>query len=518
MGTLIDYWYYTGDDSWNDDTMEGLLFQVGDKADYMPRNQTKTEGNDDQGFWGLAAMTAAEYKFPDPPDDKPQWLALAQAVFNTQAARWDTEHCGGGLRWQIFTWNNGYDYKNTISGACFFSLGARLALYTGNETYADWATKTWDWTESVGYIDDKWNVYDGAHIDDNCTELTKEQWSYNIGGYMLGAAAMYNHTEDDAWKDRLDGMLKGIEFFFKGDENDIMTEVQCESTGSCNTDQQSFKAYFSRWLANVVTWYPESAETIMPLLRSSSKAAAKQCTGGDNGRMCGLKWTDNGKWDGSVGLGQQMAALEASIANLVPGAQAPVTEDTGGTSKGDSNAGGSDDDRDDDKPKPITAGDRAGAGILTALVLGSLIAAIAFMLSDDVKDAKGAGSITGALGYYPAASRFKDMDGGGGDLGRGLMEKGASGSGAGVLSPAGGGGVGSPRTPASPGNWLDSAAVSGSAAASGSGSGGEGGRGTASPANPFADSAGAERGGGRGHSVDEEIWAPSPRMRLSDSR
>ena len=102
MGTLIDYWYYTGDDSWNDDTMEGLLFQVGDKADYMPRNQTKTEGNDDQGFWGLAAMTAAEYKFPDPPDDKPQWLALAQAVFNTQAARWDTEHCGGGLRWQIF--------------------------------------------------------------------------------------------------------------------------------------------------------------------------------------------------------------------------------------------------------------------------------------------------------------------------------------------------------------------------------------------------------------------------------
>lgn len=111
MGTLIDYWYYTGDGTYNDITQQALLFQVGDTNDYMPRNQTRTEGNDDQGFWGLSVMSAAEYNFPNPPADKPQWLGLAQAVFNTQASRWDTEYCDGGLRWQIFTWNNGYDYK-----------------------------------------------------------------------------------------------------------------------------------------------------------------------------------------------------------------------------------------------------------------------------------------------------------------------------------------------------------------------------------------------------------------------
>lgn len=111
MGTLIDYWYYTGDDAYNNITQQALLFQVGDTNDYMPRNQTRTEGNDDQGFWGLSVMSAAEYNFPNPPADKPQWLALAQAVFNTQASRWDTEYCQGGLRWQIFTWNNGFDYK-----------------------------------------------------------------------------------------------------------------------------------------------------------------------------------------------------------------------------------------------------------------------------------------------------------------------------------------------------------------------------------------------------------------------
>ncbi|PKS09526.1 hypothetical protein jhhlp_004143 [Lomentospora prolificans] len=389
MGTLVDYWYYTGDTTWNDDTMAGLLFQVGDEQDYMPRNQTHTEGNDDQGFWGLAVMSATEYNFPNPPADKPQWLALAQAVFNTQASRWNTEYCNGGLRWQIFDWNNGFDYKNTISQACFFSLGARLALYTGNDSYAKWAEKTWDWTSGVGYIDDKWNVYDGGYISDNCTELTPYQWTYNIGGFLLGAAAMYNYTEDQKWKDRVDGLLKGAEIFFKGDNNDIMTELACETVDRCNIDQQSFKAYFSRWLANVVKWYPETSEKVMPWLRASSVAAAQQCTGGDNGRMCGLKWNNGGKWDGSTGLGQQMAALEVTLSNLIHESRSPVTANSGGTSQGNPDAGSGDIGRNADIVfRPITAGDRAGAGILTALVLIGLVAGCVFVLAEDDEEKK----------------------------------------------------------------------------------------------------------------------------------
>ena len=73
----------------------------------MPPNQSKTLGNDDQAFWGIAAMSAAEVGFPNPPPDQPQWLALAQAVFNTQVVRWDMQACDGGLKWQIFTFNAG---------------------------------------------------------------------------------------------------------------------------------------------------------------------------------------------------------------------------------------------------------------------------------------------------------------------------------------------------------------------------------------------------------------------------
>jgi mannan endo-1,6-alpha-mannosidase len=102
FGSLIDYWYYTGDTTYNDVVQQALLFQVGPHNDYMPPNETKSEGNDDQAFWGMAAMSAAETNFQNPPSTSPQWLALAQAVFQTQVERWDNATCGGGLRWQIF--------------------------------------------------------------------------------------------------------------------------------------------------------------------------------------------------------------------------------------------------------------------------------------------------------------------------------------------------------------------------------------------------------------------------------
>ena len=192
FGSLIDYWYYTGDSTYNDPVTQGMLWQMGPDKDYMTPNQTKTTGNDDQGFWGIAAMAAAENKFPDPKGDNPGWLELAQAVFNTQAPRWDNQYCNGGLRWQVFTFNNGYDYKNTISNGCFFNLAARLALYTGNSTYSDWANKAYDWTANSGFMTDDYHFYDGAHTTQNCSDVNKIQWTYNVGVYLAGAAAMYN--------------------------------------------------------------------------------------------------------------------------------------------------------------------------------------------------------------------------------------------------------------------------------------------------------------------------------------
>jgi mannan endo-1,6-alpha-mannosidase len=190
--TLIDYWYYTGDTTYNDKILQALLWQAGPSYDFMPVNQTKTEGNDDQGFWGMAAMTAAEEKFENPPSGTPGWVAMAQAVFNLMAGRWDTSTCGGGLRWQIYTFNAGYTYKNSVANGCLFNIASRLARYTGNQTYADWATKVWDWETSIGLISSDYNVYDGSDDVKNCTSVDKLQFTYNQGLFLFGSAMMYN--------------------------------------------------------------------------------------------------------------------------------------------------------------------------------------------------------------------------------------------------------------------------------------------------------------------------------------
>jgi mannan endo-1,6-alpha-mannosidase len=119
MGAYVDYWQLTGDDTYNDLVAEGIQWQRGQENDFMPANQSRQAGNDDQSTWALSALTAAEYGFPTPSGNDSEWLDLATAVWQEQRSRWDTEVeddvCDGGLRWQIFPFNAGFDYKSSMS-------------------------------------------------------------------------------------------------------------------------------------------------------------------------------------------------------------------------------------------------------------------------------------------------------------------------------------------------------------------------------------------------------------------
>ncbi|KAK7534570.1 mannan endo-1,6-alpha-mannosidase DCW1 precursor [Phyllosticta citricarpa] len=375
FGALIDYFLYTEDDQFNDITVQGMMHQVGPDNDFMPPNQTKTLGNDDQAFWGIAALAAAENKYPDPPSGQPSWLALAQAVFNTQVARWDMATCGGGLKWQIFTFNNGYNYKNTISTGCFFNIAARLEKYTGNTTYGEWAAKSWDWTHAIGLMSDDYHFFDGTDDTTNCSGINHIQWTYNAGVMLAGAAAMWNVTAEkgdtnNIWRERVDGIIAGCSVFTPEGKN-ILSEVACEPNNKCNVDQRSFKAYISRWMAYTTKVAPWTTPKLEPILKASREAAVKTCTGGDDGNQCGLRWT-TGSFDGSTGVGEQMAALEVFGTALIAKVSGPVTNSTGGTSKGDPNAG-SNSAKDPTSIETITGGDRAGASFLTIIILGGIV-------------------------------------------------------------------------------------------------------------------------------------------------
>ncbi|KAF2728767.1 glycoside hydrolase family 76 protein [Polyplosphaeria fusca] len=383
FGSLIEYWYYTNDSTYNDMVRDGILFQVGEKGNLMPANQSKDEGNDDQLFWAFAVMSAAELGFENPTDPKqPGWLAIAQSVMNQLISRWDTTQCSGGLKWQIYQWLDGYNYKNTAANGGMFQLGARLAMYTGNATYAEWATKAFDWLVQSPLLTKDWQVYDGTNSLAGCKDADQLQWTYNYGIMLGGAAYMYNYTNGSSlWADRLSGFLNHTPVFFPKAQNNVMVEVACEITQKCDVDQWSFKAYLSRWLAISAQLAPFTAPQIMPMLQHSATAAAKQCSGGDSGTQCGSRWFYE-QYDGNGGVGQQMSALNVISANMIAHVQPPFNAKNGGSSQGNPAAGTGD----DNPPttvvfEPMGTGDKAGAAILTILVLGTWMGGAWWMVS-----------------------------------------------------------------------------------------------------------------------------------------
>lgn len=178
---------------------------------------------------------------------------------------------------------------------------------------------------------------------------------------------------DPIWKERLDKLLESTNVFFTTEPANVMYEAACEPNNKCNVDQRSFKAYLSRWMAATTKMAPYTYDVIMPKIRASATAAARQCNGGESGTTCGIKWTQ-ADWDGSTGVGEQMCALEVIQSNLISKVAGPVTNSTGGTSRGDPAAGTAG----DVNPimsfsRKINTGDRVGAGFLTGFVLMGVI-------------------------------------------------------------------------------------------------------------------------------------------------
>lgn len=186
---------------------------------------------------------------------------------------------------------------------------------------------------------------------------------------------MYNYTNGaEKWRSALSRHLnKTTELFFHDYYRGIMTEA-CEAKEFCNTDQKSFKAYLSRWLGVCMQMAPFTHDLIMPHLQVSAKAAAQTCTGaslhGAGNYACGMRWWKDGN-DGVMGVGQQMTALNTITVLNADRVPPPYSKKTGGHSQGDPGLGSGS--VDDDIPQlhkhPVTTGDKAGAAILTIVVL-----------------------------------------------------------------------------------------------------------------------------------------------------
>jgi mannan endo-1,6-alpha-mannosidase len=306
----------------------------------VPPEQANWEANDDQVYWVYAALTAMEYKFPSLTCVAPSsncvnsWENVATNAFQDFVSRWqsDSQTCNGGLKWQYRSQVAGYNYKNTVSNGGFFQTAARLARYTGNSTYADWATKIWDWTMGTGLMSSDYHIYDGAGDQDgaNCTTVNRLEWTYNMGAYLHGAAHMYAYNQTNGqpggpdWEARVHGLLQTAQSTFFGPASNatgIMYERNCELTATCSVDQTSFKASLAQWMSKTAVLVPSVADDVNALLASTAQGAAASCSGLGN-NTCGSKWYTN-EWDGQVAFGVQLSALEA-VQSLLVGNAPPL--------------------------------------------------------------------------------------------------------------------------------------------------------------------------------------------------
>ncbi|TKA69923.1 hypothetical protein B0A55_07977 [Friedmanniomyces simplex] len=328
---LIDYTVYTNDTTYVSDIHSALSQNLGANYDFAPAEQSGWEANDDQVYWVYSALTAMEYGFPalsceTSPNNNignctNSWQAVAVHAFEDFVTRWniDSQTCGGGLKWQYDPTANGWTYKNAVSNGGFFQTAARLARYTGNQTYTDWATKVWDWSITAGLVGSEYHVFDGTSDGDgaNCSSVDHDEWSYNIASYLHGAAHMYAHTNDSMWETIVASLIDTANATFftpYSNATGIMYEQMCEKQALCSTDQSSFKGSLANWMGKTAVLVPSVSQRIMTLLEASARGAAASCSG-DNS-TCGTKWYVGG-FDGQVGFGQELSALDAVLSVLV---------------------------------------------------------------------------------------------------------------------------------------------------------------------------------------------------------
>ncbi|KAH7075102.1 glycoside hydrolase [Paraphoma chrysanthemicola] len=375
---LIEYSYLTGDSRYDSLISEALQHQTGDYDAFMPPNQTKTLGNEDQSTWGLAAMTAAEVGLPNPPKDL-QWLDLAVNVWNIQAMRYDDQErngtCDGGLKWQIFTFNAGYNYKDSASNGNFFLLSARLAKYTGNTTYSEYADKVFRWSRAIRLVDEEYRVFSGTDDKANCTSMNRIRFTSTHGTYTEAAALMFNLTGAQTWREAVNGFVKSASVFQDSARTPIIVESACEANGKCSIDMRSYKGMFARTFARAALAAPFAADTILNILSTSATGAATGCTTRNaNGTKCTFSWV-NTTDEPVAGLGEVFNALEVVQVLLYPSAKGFKTANATAGGNATQSGGAS---RSSGAAAPQNTG---AAGTVAASVTAVLVVAFATLLS-----------------------------------------------------------------------------------------------------------------------------------------
>ncbi|KAJ3019560.1 hydrolase 76 protein [Thoreauomyces humboldtii] len=243
--------------------------------------------NDDIAWWALAAMAAVDaYGANATMPGGVKFLTVAELTFNEVYSYWDTS-CGGGIFWARDKTSTSATYKSTITNSEFVQLGARLAVATGNATYANLAATTYAWMKTVGVVTSDWQVLDGVHST-ACTVIDPLRLSYETGVLLGGLGYMYKATGDAIYLTDASSILASALPYFA--PAGVITEPTCPTgNNTCSVDYPMFKPQLVRGLG--MLWSTTNDSTtktqISTVLDSTLTSALKNC---DASWWCSQEW------------------------------------------------------------------------------------------------------------------------------------------------------------------------------------------------------------------------------------
>jgi hypothetical protein len=137
-------------------------------------------------------------------------LARARQIFALVESGWDTDttHADpGGVFWTQAPWSQD---RNTVSNMPGAELGLRLYQATGDQTYLDWATRMYDWTNRH-LLAPNGMYWDHVDLAGN---IEKTQWSYNQGVPIGVDVLFYEVTRDSTYLQAAESVAKASYDYF----------------------------------------------------------------------------------------------------------------------------------------------------------------------------------------------------------------------------------------------------------------------------------------------------------------
>lgn len=244
LQSVCDYMYKTGDTQYLSEA-EGTIEEQSGPLAWWPEGggDFRADSTDDTGWWALALV-----RLFDITGDK-DYLDTAELDEDYIYSYWNASTCGGGIIWNIPS----LSYKNAISNELYIKLAASLHNRNPGDTqYLQRALRVWNWFEASGIIDSANLINDGLAEGSNgtCKNNGDTTWTYNQGVVLGGLSELYLATGDEDYLNKAKTIADAVVSSAALSPNGILTEP-CETTGGCDSNQETFKGIFARNLAEL---------------------------------------------------------------------------------------------------------------------------------------------------------------------------------------------------------------------------------------------------------------------------